>query len=112
MSRALQVICLLAVVAAPLLAQAEAAEGLAASLAELLHPNVIEPVSAPDADGVSAALRSVAPLDLTPLEAAIVTVSPRHVPSVRPLDSDRGEVPPWPFPTRERRLSWLQALLI
>jgi hypothetical protein len=114
MSRFLGLVCLFSVFAAPLVGLATLADGLAASIAELTQPNVIEPVNATIGEdgGSLATLPTVSVFDGVSLLADLPREIPARPVSLATVAADRPQVPPWPFPTRERRLSWLQSLLI
>jgi hypothetical protein len=116
MSRGLALFTLIAILTTPLITLAHSAEGLTASLEEQSEPGVIDPVDSPPddlgsivADPASACFASLA---LEPIAFAgwigSADLARFHVVrSARTL-----ETPVWPTPSRKRRLSWLQSLLI
>ncbi len=103
----------------PFAAQAEAAEAFARSLAELIHPQVIEPddLSGGEARGPTDVSLRVEPHpgphapDLHPLRREWLgpLVTPPG-PTFRAFDRRRDD-PPWPSHLRSRRLASLQVFL-
>ena len=118
MSRGLIILALIAVLTTPLIALALSAEGLAASLVEQAEPGVIDPVDSPcdDPGSLTSALSAhpLAALSIGLIATALNewTGSVDRASSRLAASAARAESPCWPSPSRERRLSWLQTLLI
>jgi hypothetical protein len=99
----------------PLLAQAEAAEALALSIAEIAHPSVIEPTDSPTgaddltATSLEAEQRSVpeaAHPDSLPFPHPVQPLSPWHTPACAAVH--RPNETPWPLVPGNARQASLQ----
>ena len=116
MSRGVILLCLIAAFATPIVALAESSRIFAASLAEMTDPGVvIDPVDfEPPGDGASSAsIGGSHPLH--GFDLSVMAVLFDAIPIERPRSwfaAPKIDVPPWPYPTRERRLSRLQTFLI
>jgi hypothetical protein len=118
MRRSLALLCLVAALAAPLLCQADAADELARSLAELVVPGVIEPTGADGCAGLcQASMKAEAHpgvgLDTSP-EAppgAILAAIVPPAPSRRPDGPRAPGSAAWPSDHAPRRQARLQVFL-
>jgi hypothetical protein len=112
MRRPLSLVCLLSALAAPLIIQADAANDLARSLAELVAAGVIEPADADGCDGpAQATMKAEADpgigLDAAPSGVVLTAILPPG-PSSRPDGPLTPGSAAWPSGHAPRRQARLQ----
>ncbi len=100
----------------PFASQAEAAETLAHSLAELIRPDVIEPGDANDSGLGEISVRAETPsdVDLSPFFSPAfegLTLTGRHALAGFTATVRLCEDPPWPSHRRAHRLASIQTFL-